>query len=225
MNVRESWILIKKLFWQIGFLYGRICFGNTAKLCERHIHWWKQTHSDIQGSREVNCRSRPVSSIYKKNKNPSIRKIDRLSRESAEEPNKREIRAYFNLLATIPGKHEHFYKHHKIYNRDESGFPLKNLPPKCVSAKGKREVASLDNTERVENVTAVDCFNCSWEVRSSEYHFKGVRNCPRPQDGPSPGRGVGMSNSECTNKDLFLNWLKHLQKFKSESKVLLIRNT
>jgi hypothetical protein len=34
-----------------------------------------------------------------------------------------------------------------------------------------------------------------------------------------------MSNSECTNKDLFLNWLKHLQKFKSESKVLLIRNT
>ena len=48
-----------------------------------------------------------------------------------------------------------FDKQERVYNMDESGFPLNNRPLKIVAEKGKREVVSVTNNERGENVTVV----------------------------------------------------------------------
>jgi hypothetical protein len=52
--------------------------------------------------------------------------------------------------------------------------------------------------------------------------FKGIRKSPQFQDGLRPGSVVGKSDSGWINDDLFLDWLKHFMKFKSEGTVLLI---
>jgi hypothetical protein len=82
--------------------------------------------------------------------NLSLRKPEGLSRARAEGQNKGEVTAYFNLLATVLEEHDLLGKPHKVYNMDESGFPLKNRPQKLASAKGKREVVSLTDVERGE---------------------------------------------------------------------------
>jgi hypothetical protein len=54
--------------------------------------------------------------------------------------------------------------------------------------------------------------------------FKGISNSPQFQDTLLAGNAVGMSDSGCINGDLFLDWLKHFLKRKSEGRVLLILN-
>jgi hypothetical protein len=50
-------------------------------------------------------------------------------------------------------------------------------------------------------------------------NFKGIRKSPQFQDGLHPGSVVGMSYSGWINEDLFLDWLKHFLKSKSEGKL------
>jgi hypothetical protein len=78
---------------------------------------------------------------------------------------------------------------------DESGFPLNNRPQKVVSAKGKREIISLTDVKRGENVTVVTCFNAAGTYVPPMIIFKGIRKKPQFQDGLPPGSVVGMSYS------------------------------
>jgi hypothetical protein len=97
--------------------------------------------------------------FMKRNINFSLRKPEVLSCARAERLNKGEVAAYFNLLATVLEEHDLLDKPHNVYNIDESGFPLNIHPPKTVSANGKREVVSLTDVQRGENVTVIACFN------------------------------------------------------------------
>jgi hypothetical protein len=47
------------------------------------------------------------------------------------------------------------------FNMDETGFPLNNILPQIVAAKGARKVVKFTNVERGENVTAVVCCSVS----------------------------------------------------------------
>jgi hypothetical protein len=80
----------------------------------------------------------------------------------------------------------------------------------------------LTDVERGENVTVAACFNASGTYVPPMIIFKGIRKSPQFQEGLPPGSVVGLSYPGWINEDLFLDWLKHYLKFKSEGKVLLI---
>jgi hypothetical protein len=79
----------------------------------------------------------------------------------------------------------------------------------------------LTDVERGESVSIVACFNAAGTCVPPIIIFKGIKSL-QLQDGLFPGSVVGLSDSGCMNEDLFLDWLKHFLKFKSEGKVLLI---
>jgi hypothetical protein len=80
---------------------------------------------------------------------------------------------YFNLLATALEERDVLDKLRKIYNVDESGFPLKSRTPKIVSAEGKREAVLLTNVDRDKKVTIFDCFKAFGTYGPLTISFKG----------------------------------------------------
>jgi hypothetical protein len=61
---------------------------------------------------------------------------------------------------------------------DESGSLLDNRSPKMMSKKEKREVVSLTNMQRGENITIAACYNPSGINTPPMVIFKGVRKRP-----------------------------------------------
>jgi hypothetical protein len=78
-----------------------------------------------------------------------------------EELIKGEVAAYFNFLATVLAEKDFLDNPRKVYNMDESGFPVKSRSQKIVSAKGKRMFVSLTNVGEGENIAIVVCFNAA----------------------------------------------------------------
>lgn len=153
--------------------------------------------------------------FVKRHTHLSLRKPEGLSRARAEGLNKAEVSKYFQNLEKILKDYDLFDKPECIYNMDESGFPLNNRPTKVVSRKGKREVVSLTNVERGQNVTVAACMNASGAYLPPMVIFKGVRKRPEFQDGLPPGSITVMSESGYINEELFMVWLRHFNKYKT----------
>ncbi|KAJ4442643.1 hypothetical protein ANN_04232 [Periplaneta americana] len=160
--------------------------------------------------------------FLKRNSGLSLRKPEGLSRARAEGLCKEEIDHYFSILKQVLNDYQLFDKPHCIYNMDESGLPLNNRPLKIVSQKGKREIISLTNVERGQNVTVVACCNAAGAYIPPMVIFKGVRNSIMYKDDLPPGSVVEMSDSGYRNEDLFISWRNHFTKFKPDDKILII---
>ncbi|KAJ4449181.1 hypothetical protein ANN_00577 [Periplaneta americana] len=159
--------------------------------------------------------------FLKRNSGLSLRKPEDLSRTRAEGLCKEEVDHYFSILKQVLNDYQLFDKPHCIYNMDESGFPLNNRPLKIVSQKGKREVVSLTNVERGQNVTVVACCNAAGAYIPPMVIFKGVRNSIMYKDDLPPGSVVEMRDSGYINEDLFISCLNHFTKFKPDDKILI----
>ena len=136
--------------------------------------------------------------------------------------NKKAIEDYFSLYKNLCEKLNISDKPHLIFNMDESGLPLNNAPGKIVATKGSREVVKLTSVERGENVTLVACCSASGVFIPPFVIFKGVRFREMYKQDLPPGSEMSMSDSGYINEDIFLQWLKHFQKHRSQGKCLLI---
>lgn len=152
----------------------------------------------------------------------SLRKPEGLSKARAMGLNKEAVNNFYDILNGVCIKLDLQDQPHIIYNVDESGFPMNNMPLKVVSEKGKSEVASLTSLERGENVTAVVCCSASGVFIPPFIIFKGKRMREEFKHGMPPGSQVAMSESGYINEDLFLVWLQHFQKHRSPGRCLLL---
>lgn len=160
--------------------------------------------------------------FMKRHPNISLRKPEGLSRARAAGMNEQEVRKYFSILKGVMTDFNLFDKPQCIYNVDETGIPLNNRPVKIVSQRGKREVVSLTNVEKGENVTVVACCNAAGSYIPPMIVFKGVRMRPEFNDGLPPCTIVELSESGYINERLFLRWLEHFATYKTPGRVLLI---
>lgn len=162
------------------------------------------------------------SGFMKRNSDLSLRKPEGLSLARAAGMNKKAVQEFYDLLCELCDEMKITDKPEKIFNMDESGFPLNNVPSKIVSQKGIREVVKLTNAERGENVTVVACCSASGIFIPPFVIFKGVRfKDIYKQDLPS-GSEVAMTDSGYINEDVFLKWLQHFQAHRPPGKCLLI---
>lgn len=152
----------------------------------------------------------------------SLRKPEGLSKARAMGLNKEHVDKFYEILKRITIDQDLTTSPQSIYNVDESGFPMNNRPMKVVSERGKREVVSITNLERGENVTAVVCCSASGVYIPPFIIFKGKRMREEYRLGMPPGTQVTMSDSGYINDDLFLVWLKHFEKHRSPGRCLLL---
>jgi hypothetical protein len=83
--------------------------------------------------------------FMKRNYDIALRKPEGLSKARAQGMNKKTVEDYFvpyQSLCTELHIHE---KPQLIFDMDERGFPLNNIPPKIVATKGAREVVKFTN--------------------------------------------------------------------------------
>jgi hypothetical protein len=99
--------------------------------------------------------------FMKRNDDIALRKPEGLSKARARGMNKKAVEGYFVLYQNLCTELHIHEKPQLIFNKDEPGFPLNNIPPKIDATKGDREVVKFTNVERGENVIAVACCSAS----------------------------------------------------------------
>lgn len=152
----------------------------------------------------------------------SLRKPEGLSKMRAAAMNEKDFNDFYELFGNLTAELELGEKPERIFNVDESGFPLNNKPSKIVCEKGQREVIKLTSVERGENVSVVACFSASGVYIPPFVIFKGVRYRESYCANLTSGSVAAMSESGYINEDLFLKWLQHFQKHRLPGKCLLI---
>jgi hypothetical protein len=95
------------------------------------------------------------SAFLTRNGDIAVRKPEGLWRAIAQGLNYKALDDYFDLYRNLCTELNICDKPHVIFNVDETGFPLNNVPPKIVIAKGVRDVIKFTSAERGENVTVV----------------------------------------------------------------------
>ncbi|KAJ4425458.1 hypothetical protein ANN_28074, partial [Periplaneta americana] len=105
-----------------------------------------------------------------------------------------------------------------LYNQDETGLPMNNKPPNVVAQKGSRDVVSLTNVERGENVTVMACVSATGAYIPPFVIFKGKRMRAEFSDNMPAGTEVCMTESGWVNEEAFGKWLKHFNKHRTPGK-------
>ncbi|XP_054706771.1 uncharacterized protein LOC129216581 [Uloborus diversus] len=166
-----------------------------------------------------------LSSFLRRNPELSIRQAQGLSLARGEGINKESVDHFFFLiLSEVFEEHEFFTRPGSIYNMDETGCQLNNVPGKVVATKGAKDVHVLTCTERGENITVIACCNAEGQYLPPSVIFKGVREKKEFSDGLPPGSMVFMNErSSYISIDIFFRWLKDVfVPRKPQGKTLLI---
>jgi len=95
----------------------------------------------------------------------------------------------------------------KIFNADETGFPLNNTLRKIISEEGKRDVIKLTSVKDGQNVSVAACFGASGVYIPPFEIFKGVRFRETYRADVAAGSVAQKPYSGYINDNLFLKWL------------------
>ena len=199
--------------------------GHTSLSIRRAVYQYAKMHDIIvPWSEETKMAGKDwfLSFMKRHKKSISLRKPEALSKARARGVNKESVQKFYDILKTVIAEFGLQDKPQNIFNVDESGFPMNNRPEKVVGEKGKREVVSLTNLERGENVTVVVACNATGTYIPPFIIFKGKRMREEYKMGTPPGTEVAMSETGYINEDLFLTWLKHFNLHRSQGRCLLI---
>ncbi|XP_072399497.1 uncharacterized protein [Diabrotica undecimpunctata] len=93
-----------------------------------------------------------LESFLRRNKQLSVRKSEGVSAARALGMNKTDVSAYFTLLKNILNEHSLMNKPGSIYNIDETGLQLNNMPEHVIAIKGSKNVASVTSAEKGETI-------------------------------------------------------------------------
>jgi hypothetical protein len=169
---------------------------------------------------EMSANNDWFTGFMKRNDDIALRKPEGLSKARVQGMNKKAVEGYFVLYQNLCTELHIHEKPKLIFNMDETGFPLNNIPPKIVATKGAREDVNFTDVKRGENVTVVACCSESGVFIPPFVIFKGFRNIYK-QVLPV-GSEVAITDSGYINEDIFLEWLQHFQKHRSPGKCLLV---
>ena len=162
--------------------------------------------------------------FLKRNPTLSIRKAEGVSMSRAEGMNKEEVLKYFELLTKILTENELLDKPLNIFNMDETGLQLNNVPGKVVALKGSKDVHVVTSQERGETITVVACCNAEGNFMPPYCIFKGVNMQQAWQENMPQGSVIKMRReSAYICEDLFMDWFQnHFLPRKPTGKCILI---
>jgi hypothetical protein len=165
-----------------------------------------------------------LNSFLRRNPELSIRKSQGLSVARGEGINRESVAHFFNILLRVYEDNDFFTRPANVFNMDETGCQLNNVPGKVVATKGAKDVHVLTSTEKGENISVIACCNAEGQFLPPAVIFKGVREKKEFSDGLPPGSIVFMNEkSSYISPDIFFKWLKdHFVPRKPPGKTLLI---
>lgn len=89
----------------------------------------------------------------------SIRKAEGISIARGLGMCREEVTHYFKLLLKIYQETDVLTVPAKIFNMDESGLQLNNVPQTVLATKGARDVHHVTSAERGETISIIACCN------------------------------------------------------------------
>lgn len=160
--------------------------------------------------------------FMKRNKELTIRKPEGLSRARIDGMKREKVAEFFKTLETVVEKTNLRGRPECVYNVDETGIPLNNRPPNIIAQKGAKDVVSVTNVERGENVTVLACMNATGQYIAPFVLFKGVRKRDDFLIGMPPGTEIVMTEKGWVTEKAFQLWLQHFNRYRTQGKVILI---
>lgn len=152
------------------------------------------------------------------------RKPQGLSQARCDGLNKIDVQNYFSLLGQLLKDLNLFNCPERIYNCDETGFPLNNTAQNHIIAKkGSKQVISKTCVEKGENVTVLACTSPVGNFIPPFVIYKGKRSPSKDvQIGFPNGTKVITTESGWITEDAFLLWLKHFDRFRAPGPSVLV---
>lgn len=157
-------------------------------------------------------------------RNPILakRKAQFLNPARAQKLNRPIVAQHFQEVKKIYDELDLHYHPERIYNMDEKGCRLTiHSQPTVIAQKGAKRV-HMQASEYAENVTVVGCVNALGNAIPPMILFKGIRKKPEFDDNLPTGSIVRMAPKGSMTTELFLEFVKHLGKYKTVGKCLLI---
>ena len=111
----------------------------------------------------------------------------------------------------------------RIYNCDESGFPLAARTGKVLTPVGIR-VVNRTTSGGKQQITTLVCYNAAGEVVPPYHVFPGERFKQNPLIGAVPNSYMGRSDTGWMTTDLFYGWLANhfVKRIPAERPVVLL---
>lgn len=152
----------------------------------------------------------------------SRRKAQFMNPARAQKLNKFIVDDHFQRLNEVYDKLDLKTRPEKIYNMDEKGCRLTIHHQQTVLAQKGAKRVHLQSSEHAESVTIAGCVNALGTSIPPMIIFKGKRLKPELYDNLPPGSLVEKSVKGYMTNELFKEFLKHLARYKTPGKCLLI---
>lgn len=160
--------------------------------------------------------------FLKRNPEISKRKAQFMNPARAQKLNRPIVSQHFEEIRKLYDELDILTHPEKLYNIDEKGCRLTVHNQQTVLAqKGARRV-HLIAPEHAQNVTIAMCINAVGTAIPPMIIFKGQRQKPEFSDNLPAGSSVKMSPKGSMTTELFVDFIKHLAKYKTQGKILLI---
>lgn len=160
--------------------------------------------------------------FLKRNPEISKRKAQFMNPGRAQKLNRPIVAQHFQEVKDLYEELDILQNPQRLYNMDEKGCRLTIHHQQTVLAqKGARRV-HLIAPEHAENVTIAMCVNAVGTAIPPMIIFKGQRQKPEYSDNLPAGSLVKMAPKGSMTTELFIEFIKHLGKYKTQGKVLLI---
>lgn len=152
----------------------------------------------------------------------SRRKSQFMNPARAQKLNKFIVDDHFKRVNEVYGNLDLKSHPERLYNMDEKGCRLTIHHQQTVLAKKGAKRVHLQSSEHAESVTIAGCVNALGSAIPPMIIFKGKRLKPELYDNLPPGSLVEKSTKGYMTNELFKTFLKHLARYKSAGKCLLI---
>lgn len=186
------------------------------KFCERYnIPHHFNDEKSLAGKKWLNL-------FLKRHPEIARRKSQVLNPARAQKLNKTIVTDHFQKVEALLEKLAIKQKPECIYNMDEKGCRISLHHEQSVLAmKGAKRVHLITN-EHAESVTIVGCVNALGVSISPMVLFKGKRLKPEFTDNLPPGSLVRMTPKGYMTHSVFVDFIKHLSRYKATGSCLLI---
>ena len=95
----------------------------------------------------------------------------------------------------------------RIWNADESGFPLQHKSGKVMAPRGAKSVYAVTSASK-QQITTLACINAAGSAIPPMHIFPGERFRSNPLEGAVHGAYLGRSPSGWMDSDLFYGWIE-----------------
>lgn len=160
--------------------------------------------------------------FLKRNPELSNRKAQNMNPARAQKLNPIIVGDYFTKLGNILDNLGFKNKPERLYNMDEKGCRLTLHHQQTVLAKKGEKRLHLVAPEHAENVTVVGCVSACGSAIPPMIIFKGKRFKPEFEDNLPAGTLVKMAQKGSMTAELFVEFIRHLAKFKIGGPILLL---